>query len=90
LQGQVKSMAGDAKKVYVRVEARFSEDGAVHPTCVIWNDGSRYTVQSVLDARPGVSLLANGAGMRYTVRIGDCVTYLYQAGTRWFVEKKHP
>ncbi len=83
-------MAEDGKKTYVRVEAWFSEDGSVHPTCVIWNDGVRYSVQGVLDVRPGVSLAANGAGMRYTVRIGSRVTYLYQAGTRWFVEQKHP
>jgi hypothetical protein len=83
-------MAGEAKKAYVRVEAWFSEDGAVHPTCIIWNDGSRYPVQRVLDVRPGVSLFTNSAGMRYTVRIGSRVTYLYQAGTRWFVEQKQP
>jgi len=82
-------MTGDVKKTYVQVEAWFSKDGAVHPTCVIWNDGIRYTVQSVLDVRPGVSLPASGAGMRYTVRIGSRVTYLYQAGTRWFVEQRH-
>ena len=80
-------MAENAK-VYVQVEAWFSEDGAIHPTCIIWNDGSRYLVQNVLDVRPGVSLLANGAGMRYTVRIGRFVTYLFQAGTRWFVEQR--
>ncbi len=83
-------MTGDEKKTFVRVEAWFSEEGAVHPTCVIWNDGTRYSVQNVLDIRPGVSLFANAAGMRYTVRIGGRVTYLYQAGTRWFVEQKHP
>ena len=83
-------MAADAKKTYVRVEAWFSEDGAVHPTCVIWNNGARYPVKSVLDVRPGVSLPANGAGMRYTVRIGSRVTHLFRAGTRWFVEQKHP
>lgn len=82
-------MAGDAKKTYVRVEAWFSEDGTVHPTCVILSDGARYSVESVLDIRPVVSLPANAAGMRYTVRIGRRVTYLYQAGTRWFVEQKH-
>ena len=83
-------MPENDKKTYVRVEAWFSEDGAVHPTCVIWNDGARYRVESVLDVRPGVSLPAKGAGMRYTVRIGNRITYLFQAGTRWFVEQKHP
>jgi hypothetical protein len=83
-------MAGDEKKTYVRVEAQFSEDGEVHPTCVIWSDGVRYSIQSVQDVRPCVSLLANCAGMRYTVRIGSHVTYLYQTGSRWFVEPKNP
>lgn len=82
-------MAADGKKTYVRVEAWFSKDGTVHPTCVIWSNGVRYPVTSVLDVRPGVSLMANDAGMRYTVRIGKHVTHLFQAGTRWFVEQKH-
>ncbi len=82
-------MAAEAAKTYVRVEAWFSEDGSVHPTCIIWNDGIRYSVQNVLDVRPGVSLPASAAGLRYTVCIGSRITYLYQAGNRWFVEQKH-
>lgn len=78
----------DSGRAYVRVEAWFGEDGTVHPTCIIWKDGVRYPVESVLDIRPGVSLPADGAGMRYTVSIGGRVTFVYQAGTQWFVEAK--
>lgn len=81
-------MESGLEKAYVRVEAWFGEDGAVHPICVIWDDGKRYPVGSVLEVRPGVAFSANGAGMRYTVRIGSRVTHLFRAGTRWFVEKK--
>jgi hypothetical protein len=81
-------MKKDDRKEYVRVEAWFSEDGTVHPTCIIWKNGARYQVESVADVRPGVSVLAQGAGMRYTVCIAGRVTFLYQAGTRWFVERK--
>lgn len=76
-------------KAYVRVEAWFEEDGTIHPTCIIWGNGARYSVDKVLDRRPGVSLKAGGAGMRYTVSIADRVTFLYQQGFQWFVEKKN-
>lgn len=47
-------MKSGPQKAYIRVEAWFGEDGAVHPTCVIWGDGKRYPVGSVLDVRPGI------------------------------------
>ena len=81
-------MESGPKRAYVCVEAWFGEDGAVHPTCVILGNGKRYPVGSVLDVRPGVAQNTDGAGMRYTVRIGGHVTHLYRTGTRWFVEKK--
>lgn len=80
----------DAEKTYVQVEAKFLVNGDVEPTCVIWEDGTRYFVESILDMRPGVSLLTRAAGMRYAICIGSRITYLYRTGTRWFVEpKKH-
>lgn len=75
-------------KTYVAVEARFSPDGRLLPTAVIWEDGLRYEVERVLDVRPAVSLKAGGAGIRYTVRIGRTETYLFLEENRWFVERK--
>ena len=83
-------MENAAEKTYVQVEAKFLMNGDVEPTCIIWGDGTRYFVESILDMQPGVSLSAKAAGMRYTVCIGSRITCLYRAGTRWFVEpKKH-
>ncbi len=81
-------MENETEKTFVQVEARFGVNGDVRPTCVIWGDGTRYPVDSILDMRPGVSLVTRTAGMRYTVLIGSRVTCLYRSGTRWFVEPR--
>lgn len=77
-------------KTYVAVEARFTPDGRLMPTAVIWEDHTRYEIERVLDVRPAASLKAGGAGIRYTVRIGRTETYLFLEENRWFVERKHP
>lgn len=76
------------RKRYVRVEAWFGEDGVIHPTCVLWGNGTRYEVDKVIDIRPCLSLKVGGGGLRYTVRIGGGITYLFQEGSKWFVEEK--
>ena len=57
-----------SKKIYVDVIAKFSKDGIMRPIAIIWEDGSQYEIQKVLDIRPSASLKAGGCGMRYTVR----------------------
>lgn len=81
-------MESNTEKTYVQVEASFGINGDIRPTCVIWEDGTRYPVDDILDIRPGVSLVSGCAGMRYTVLIGSRVACLYRTGTRWFVDPK--
>jgi len=75
-------------KVYVKVLAEFDQAGKVTPLSVEWEDGHVYQIDRVLDVRPGASLKAGGAGMRYTVRIGRTRTMLFFENPAWFVERK--
>ncbi len=78
------------RKHYVQVLARIDEDGCVTPLSVTWDDGRRFEIDRVLDARQAASLKVGGTGMRYLVRIGQATTYLFYEDPRWFVEEKIP
>lgn len=79
----------DKVKLYVKVEAEFSEDGALRPKCIIWEDGRRFEIDRVTDCRRAASLKAGGAGLRYTCMIGGSPHYLfYEENYKWFVEAK--
>lgn len=75
-------------KKYVDVTANFDADGNIMPLCIIWDDGTRYEIDKVLDVRPAASLRAGGAGIRYLCRILNKETYLFLEGSMWFVEAK--
>ena len=84
-------------KVYVGVEADFGSDGVMMPRAIIWEDGTRYEVDRVLDIRPAPALKAGGQGDRYSVRINNHPTYIFfERSTnltgnvigRWFVERR--
>jgi len=76
------------QKKYVTVEVSTDADGAITPRAVLWGDGRRFEIDEVLDARTAASLKVGGAGLRFTVRIGDAVTYLFYENPRWFCEAK--
>ena len=84
-------------KVYVAVKADFNEDGIMLPREIIWEDGTKYAIDRVLDIRQAAAMKAGGQGDRYTVRINGSQSYLFferstnQTGNnlgRWFVERK--
>ena len=76
-------------KVYVDVTARFTNDGRLIPTSVIWTDGHVYDIQRVTDVRRAASLKAGGVGMRYTCVIdGKDMHLFYEDNNLWFVEGK--
>ena len=77
-----------ARKVYVDVTAEFSPEGKITPLSLIWEDGTRYEIDRVLDARQAPSLKAGGAGIRFTCRILGKQSYLWLEENRWFVEAK--
>jgi len=84
-------------KVYVGVEADFGSDGVMLPRAIIWEDGTRFEVDRVLDIRSAPALKAGGQGDRYSVRINNQPTYIFfERSTnltgnvigRWFVERR--
>lgn len=77
-----------ARKVYVAVTAEFDPDGTITPLSMVWEDGTTYEIDRVLDIRRAASLKAGGLGIRYTVRILGKETFLYYDAPKWFVEGK--
>jgi hypothetical protein len=75
-------------KRYVAVTAHFDVAGRLIPTAIEWEDGRHWEIDQVKDVRRAASLKTGGDGMRYTIRIGERVTYLFYEDPRWFVEEK--
>lgn len=77
-----------AKKVFVEVTAKFDTEGKIIPLSLLWEDGTIYEINRVLDVRRAASLKAGGIGIRYTIRIDNKQSYLYFEEPKWFVEAK--
>ena len=84
-------------KTYVQVTVNFDHDGRMRPTSILWEDGTHYEIDRVLDVRPAFAARAGGQGDRYTIRLGEQITYLFfehnvdygsHIPGRWFVERK--
>ena len=76
------------RKVYVSVDAEHRADGKCCPKSIQLANGSRYEIDKVLQVRPCASEVG-GRGIRYTVRIGQSETHLFdEQNGRWFVEAK--
>ena len=75
------------KKLYVGVEARFSPEGRILPTAILWPDGRRFPIDRILEIRRAASLKAGGTGLRYRCRILGQERFLFlETEQRWFVE----
>ena len=75
-------------KVYVAVNEDRDTSGKITPKSMVWEDGIRYEIDEVLDIRRAASLKGGGVGLRYEVRIGNSVTYMWLEDKAWFVERK--
>ena len=84
-------------KKYVQVEAFFDINGDVIPRIIVWENGKIFDIDKILDVRNASSLHSGGAGIRYTVKIGGNVRYLFCEGQnalshhefcRWFISKE--
>ena len=82
----VEGISGRVKR-YVSVTARMDEDGRVRPLSIQWYDGKTYPIDEVKDVRRASSRKVGGAGICYTVRTCNNVTYLFYEDPRWFVEE---
>lgn len=83
------------KRIYVKVDSRFDETGAMIPTALIWGNGKVYKIDGVRDFRPAASLIGQDLpGDCYTVLIDGQEKHLFFQRTdpvfsskvgRWFV-----
>ena len=73
-------------KKYVEVVSRTDTGGNTRPMTVIWEDGRRYEIQSVLGAAQAANPIGGGMGMRFTCFINGVTTYF--ENPKWFVDAK--
>jgi tRNA G26 N,N-dimethylase Trm1 len=76
------------RKVYVTVNAEHKPDGSCCPKTIRMADEAEYEIDKILQVCPAASAVG-GRGVRYTVRIGQSKTHLFdEQNGRWFVEAK--
>jgi hypothetical protein len=78
------------RKIYVKVNADFYEDGKVLPNWFEWEDGRKYSVDRILDIRSAASTRVGGIGLRYLIRVLGKETYIWleDEANKWFMEAK--
>jgi len=77
------------KRVVVKVNADFDLDGKVAPRSVTWPDGRVFTIDRILDVRPGAAR-SGGSGTIYTCRIEghEIPLYFDLCHEVWFMDGK--
>lgn len=73
------------QKKYVSVNAEVDTDGVIRPLLIRWHDGRQWEVTKVLHTCTASH--DEFEGVRYTVKIGRAVRYLYREGQRWYVDR---
>ena len=64
-------------------------NGAKTPRSVRWHDGRTFPIRQVLDRMRARPRSAGPTALRYTVRIGSRITYLWEDDQHlWFVEER--
>lgn len=85
-------------KVYVKVDAIFDELGRMIPQSLVWEDGTTYIIDRVIDIRQAAAMKAGGQGDRYTISVQGKQSFLFFERSpnlsgrvlgRWFVERRN-
>ena len=76
------------RKAYVSVNVDVDEEGCVHPRYIRWENGLIFQIDQRLYKCRAASKKVGGGGIRYTVLIRGRESYLFQEGSKWFVEAK--
>ena len=76
------------RKAYVSVNVDVDEEGCVHPRYIRWENGLIFQIDQILYKCRAASKKVGGWGIRYTVLIRGRESYLFQEGSKWFVEAK--
>ena len=76
-------------KRYLDVEVRWTKEGNIIPTAIIWEtaDGmERFEITKILSGPRSMASKAGGVGKRYEVQIGRSKRNLFLEKDKWFVE----
>ena len=76
------------KKAYVSVNVDVDEEGTIHPRMIRWKNGLTFPIDQIVYKCRATSDKVGGGGIRYTVKIRGKESYLFQEGSKWFVEAK--
>lgn len=76
------------KKAYVSVNVDVDEEGTIHPRMIRWKNGLNFPIDQIVYKCRATSDKVGGGGIRYTVKIRGKESYLFQEGSKWFVEAK--
>lgn len=76
------------RKAYVSVNVDVDEEGCVHPRYIRWENGLIFQIDQILYKCRAASKKVGDGGIRYTVLIRGRESYLFQEGSKWFVEAK--
>ena len=81
-------MEVQCRKAYVLVNADIDKEGVIHPRFIRWDNGLIYQIEDILYKCRATSKKVGGGGIRYTILVKGHQSFLFQEGTKWFVEAK--
>ena len=84
----VREMSVPCRKAYVSVNLDVDQEGVFYPRFIRWENGLIFQIDQILYKCRAASKKVGGGGIRYTVQIRGRESYLFQEGSKWFVEAK--
>lgn len=81
-------MEVQCRKAYVPVNADIDKEGVIHPRFILWDNGLVFQIEDILYKCRASSKKVGGGGIRYTILVKGHQSFLFQEGTKWFVEAK--
>jgi uncharacterized phage protein gp47/JayE len=71
------------------VTATFSRIGIITPISFVWEDGTVYQIDKILDARCAASPKTGSVGNRYTCQVRGKPVFIWLEDDKWFMERKN-
>lgn len=84
----VRKTSVPCRKAYVSVNLDVDQEGVFYPRFIRWENGLIFQIDQILYKYRAASKKVGGGGIRYTVQIRGRESYLFQEGSKWFVEAK--
>ena len=81
-------MEAQCRKAYVSVNLDVDEGGTIYPRAIRWVNGRVFEIDRVTYKCRATSNKVGGGGIRYTVLIRGKESFLFNEGSKWFVEAR--